>query len=314
MSRRRKKIALIGGGQIGTIVALMTVQNELGNVVILDLPDRINNVKGKVLDMLALRPDYGFDIDITATSDYRDIADADVVVITAGLPRSPNMSRDDLLNINLKIVCETAEQVKKYAPDAFVAISTNPVDTMVQAFHKCSGFSKHQVLGLSGALDSNRFKNFIAMETGLSVKDVSCMVMGGHGPTMLPIARTATVGGIPITTLLSQQKIDEIIERTRNAGTEIVTLMGQGSAYFSSAGAIVEIISAVLFDKKRLVASSALCEGEYGVNGLFIGVPCILGAGGVEDVIELELNAEEKGMFQVTIDAVTKNAQRANLI
>lgn len=314
MTRRRNKIALIGGGQIGTTIAMMTVQSELGDVVLLDLPDRINPVKGKALDMLALRPNSGFDVNVVATSDYCDIEGADVVVVTAGLPRRPGMTREDLIEVNLRIIESVAAEVSKHASDAFVIVTTNPVDTMTQAFHHYSGMDARQIVGLSGALDTNRFKNFIAMESGLSVKDVSCLVMGGHGPTMVPIIRTATVAGIPIADLLSGETIEAIVERTRNAGTEIVELMGQGSAYFSSAGSIIEMIESVLFDKKRVIACSTQCNGEFGLNGYFMGVPTLLGADGVERIVQFPLTETEQQLIDMTAESVKKAAGRAGVI
>jgi len=309
----RTKIALIGGGQIGSVLALMATQKELGNVVILDRPESENNVKGKALDIMTLRPHDGIDVELLGTSDYADIAGADVVIVTAGVPRKPNMTRDDLLNINLDIIRDVAEQVKTHAPNAFVVVATNPVDAMAYTFHKVSGFPKSQVVGLSGALDTGRFQAFIAMETGLSANDVSCMVMGGHGPTMVPLARTATVAGIPITELLSQERIDTIVERTRGAGTEIVHLLGNGSAYFSSAASIMEMVEAHLCDKKRVISSSTLCEGEYGVDGYFIGVPCVIGANGIERVIEAELTEDEQVMFITNFEAVKATTDSTGL-
>ncbi len=311
---RRKKIALIGGGQIGSTIALLVTQMQLGDVIILDLPDKLDPVKGKSLDISALRPHSGFDVDITPTSDYSDIVDSDVVVVTAGLPRRPNMTREDLLEVNQKIIKDVAEQVAKHAPEAYVVVTTNPVDTMTCAFYKYSGFPKNQVVGLSGALDTSRFQNFISMETGLSVKDVSCMVMGGHGPTMIPLVRTANVGGIPITSLLSPEKIEEIVERTRNAGTEIVQYLGSGSAYYSSAAAIVEMVESIILDKHRVIASSVLCEGEYGIDGYFIGVPCVLGSNGVERIIEIELTKHEREMLDKTFAAVKESVEISKLM
>ncbi len=304
---RRKKIALIGGGQIGSTIALLVTQMQLGDVIILDTVENLNPIRGKALDISALRPHSGFDVDITPTSNYEDISDSDVVVITAGVARKPNMSREDLLEINMSIIKNVALNVAKHAPEAVVVITTNPVDTVSQAFHHFSGFPKERVVGLSGALDTSRFQNFISMETGLSVKDISCMVMGGHGPTMIPLVRTAAVGGIPITSLLSQEKIEAIVERTRNAGTEIVELLGNGSAYFSSAAAIVEMVESIILNKHRLIASSVLCEGEYDIDGYFIGVPCVLGSHGVERIIEIELTTVERQMLDDTFKAVRQS-------
>lgn len=310
---QRKKIAVIGGGQIGSIIALMSTQKELGDVTVVDLPQNVNPVRGKTLDIDHLRPHIGVDVTLCATCEYQDISGADVVVVTAGVPRKPNMSREDLLDINLEIIKGVAEQIKTHCPDSFIIVATNPVDTMAYAFHKVSGLPRNRVIGLSGALDTGRFQHFIAEETGLSVKDVSCMVMGGHGPTMMPLIRTATVAGIPITTLLNQQQIGNIVKRTREAGTEIVNLLGNGSAYFSSAASIMEMIEAYLGDKKRVISSSALCQGEYGIDGYYLGVPCVIGANGVERVLEIELTAEEHSAFQDTAKAVMASIRQTGL-
>ncbi len=310
---QRKKIAVIGGGQIGSIIALLSTQKELGDVTVVDLPQHVNPVKGKTLDIDHLRPHIGVDVTLSATCEYEDIAGADVVVVTAGVPRKPNMSREDLLDINLDIIKGVAEQIKTHCPEAFIIVATNPVDTMSYSFHKVSGLPRNQVVGLSGALDTGRFQHFIADETGLSVKDVSCMVMGGHGPTMMPLIRTATVAGIPITTLLAQEQIDNIVKRTKEAGTEIVNLLGNGSAYFSSAASIMEMIEAYLGDKKRVISSSALCQGEYGIDGYYLGVPCVIGAQGLERVLEIELTEEENSAFQETAEAVKQSILQTGL-
>lgn len=309
----RNKIALIGGGQVGGILALIGAQKELGDLVVVDIPQVEGLVKGKALDIMELRPHDGYDVDITGTSDYSDIAGSDVVVITAGLPRKPGMSREDLLEVNLKIIGEVAANVKQYAPEAFVIVVTNPLDAIVYAFYKTSGFPRNRVVGMAGALDSGRFRSFIATETGLSVQDVSCVVLGGHGPTMVPLPRLATVGGVPIDRLLSQDQIEAIVQRTRQAGTEIVKLLGNGSAYFSPAGSIMEMVEAYLKDKKRVIPAAALCEGEYGIDGYFIGVPCVIGAGGVERILEIELSEEEAAALQNTLEAVKKTVAETGL-
>lgn len=310
---QRHKIAVIGGGQIGSMIALMTTQRELGDVVLVDLPDNVDPVKGKALDISHLQPHCGVDVKITATDDYANIEGADVVVVTAGIPRKPHMSREDLLDVNLRVIKYVAKQIKDHAPNAFVIISTNPVDTMAYAMQKFTGLPKNQVVGLSGALDAGRFQYFIAEATGLSVKDVSCMVMGGHGPTMIPLPRTAAIAGIPITSMLSDEEIDAIVARTKEAGTEIVNLLGNGSAYFSSASSIMEMVEAYLDDKKRVIPSSVLCEGEFGVDGYYIGVPCVIGGGGVERVIELELTPEEQASLQKTYEAVVDSVNHTDL-
>lgn len=310
---RRKKIAVIGGGQIGSILALMATQKELGDVTIVDLPEHVNPVKGKTLDIDHLRPHIGADINLNATCHYEDIAGSDVVVVTAGVPRKPNMSREDLLEINQGIITQVAEQIKQCCPAAFIIVATNPVDTMTYVFQKVSGFPDKQVVGLSGALDTGRFQHFIAEETGLSVKDVSCMVMGGHGPTMMPLIRTATVSGIPITDLLEAKQIDNIVKRTKEAGTEIVNLLGNGSAYFSSAASIIEMIEAYLGDKKRLISSSALCRGEYGIDGYYLGVPCVIGSDGVERILEVQLTDEESAALERTAQEVIKSIKQSGV-
>jgi len=283
----RKKITLIGGGQIGGNLALIATQKELGNVVIFDIPQSEGMVKGKALDIMQLRPHDGYDTNIVGTSDYNDIKDSDVIIITAGIPRKPGMDREDLMSINLGIMKDVATNVKNYAPEAFVIVISNPLDAMVYAFHKVSGFKKNKVVGMAGALDSGRFRAFIAMETGYSVQDVSCMVLGGHGDSMVPITRLATIGGVPVTDLISADRLKEIEDRTRFAGGEIVKLFGNGSAFYAPAQCAMEMAEAYLKDKKRVIPCAALCEGEFGVDGFFIGVPTVIGSGGIEKIIEL---------------------------
>ncbi|MET0105623.1 MAG: malate dehydrogenase [Sedimenticola sp.] len=309
----RKRIALIGGGQIGGVLALLLTQKELGDITIVDIPEFGERMQGKALDIMGYRPNGGHDIDLEGSGDFSAIAGADVIVITAGMARRPGMSRDDLLEVNLKIIQGVAEEVKVHAPDAFVIVTTNPLDAIVYAFHKTSGLPANQVVGMAGALDTARFRTYLAMETGYSVEDVSCLVMGGHGPTMIPVIRTATIGGVPITDLLPRDRIDAIAERTRNAGTEIVQLLGNGSAFVSSASAIAEMVEAYIKDKKRVIASAALCNGEYGVDGFFMGVPCIIGAGGMEGVIEFDLNEEERTLFDTTLEAVKSSVERTGI-
>ncbi|MBC8214038.1 MAG: malate dehydrogenase [Candidatus Marinimicrobia bacterium] len=309
----RKKIALIGGGQIGGILALIGAQKELGDLVILDIPEVEGMVKGKALDIMELRPHDGYDANITGTSNYADIEGSDVVVITAGVPRKPGMTRDDLLSVNLKIITNVANNVKKYAPNAFVIVVSNPLDAIVYAFYKVSGFPKNRVIGMAGALDSARFRAFIAMETGLSAQDVTCMVLGGHGPTMVPLPRLATVGGVPIDKLLSKEEIDAVVKRTREAGTEIVKLLGNGSAYFSPAASIMEMVESYLKDKKRVIPSAALCEGEYGIDGYFIGVPCVIGSDGIERILEIDLTDDEKELLNNTLTAVKSTVEESKL-
>lgn len=309
----KKKIALIGGGQIGGNLALLSAQKELGDVVIFDIPKAEGMVKGKALDIMQLRPHDGHDVTITGSSDYSDISGADVVIITAGIPRKPGMDREDLLGINLGIMKDVATHVKEYAPNAFVIVISNPLDAMVYAFHKVSGFDKSKVVGMAGALDSGRFRAFIAMETGYSVQDVTCMVLGGHGDTMVPITRLATVGGVPVTDLISPERLKEIEDRTRVAGGEIVKLFGNGSAFYAPAQSAIEMAEAYLRDKKRVIPCASLCEGEFGVDGYFIGVPSVIGSGGVEKVLEFTLTDEEQAELNNTLDAVKKTVSETGL-
>ncbi len=309
----RKKMALVGGGQIGGILALQGTQRELGDIIIVDLPQKENWVKGKALDVMEMRPHEGYDVNLSGSGDCAAIEGSDVVVVTAGIPRNPDMSREDLLQANLETIANVAKFVKKYTPDAFVIVTTNPLDAMVHAFYKLSGLPKNRVLGMSGALDTARFRTFIAMETGMSVKDVSCVVLGGHGPTMVPLTRTACVGGIPIEELLSKDQIDAIVDRTRQAGTEIVNLLVTGSAFYSTAASVMEIVEAYLKDKKRVLACSVLCEGQYGVDGLFVGVPCVIGSEGVERIVEFKLTAAEQAAFNTTVEAVRSTVAETGL-
>ena len=306
---KRNKIALIGGGQIGGILALICGQKELGDVVIVDVPKSEGMVKGKALDIIESNPHDGYDVKITGSSKLSDIKDANVVAITAGVPRKPGMSREDLLEINVNIISNIANNVKKYCPNAFVIVVSNPLDAIVYAFHKISGLPKNQVVGMAGALDNARFKAFIAMETGLSVQDISCIVLGGHGPTMIPLISSASIGGVPLLDILDSTQINKIVNRVQHAGTELVQLYGNGSAFFSPATAIVEMIEANIKDKKRVIPSAALCEGEYGINNLFIGVPTVIGKDGIEKIIEVKLNNDEKEALQETIKTVKKTVR-----
>ncbi len=309
----RKTIALIGGGQIGGNLALLAAQKELGNIIIFDIPKAEGMVKGKALDLMQLRPHDGYDANITGTSNWKDVKDADVFIITAGIPRKPGMDREDLLEINLGIMKDVAENIKEQAPRSFVIVISNPLDAMVYAFYKVSGFPKNQVVGMAGALDSTRFRTFIAMETGYSVQDVTCMVLGGHGDTMVPITRLATIGGVPITDLISADRISEIEERTRFAGGEIVKLFGNGSAFYAPAQSAIEMAESYIKDKKRVIPCASLCEGEFGIDGYFIGVPTVIGAGGVESILEFELQDHEKEALNNTLVAVQKTASETGL-
>jgi len=309
----RKKIALIGGGQIGGNLALLATQKELGDVVIYDIPQAEGMTKGKSLDIMQLRPHDGYDVNLEGTSDPAGLKDADVVIITAGIPRKPGMDREDLLEINIKIITDVANNVKKYAPNAFVIVVSNPLDAIVYSFYKVSGFSKNKVIGMAGALDSGRFRAFLAMETGYSAQDVSCMVLGGHGDTMIPITRLATIGGIPAEEIIPKDRLDAIVERVRFAGGELVKLFGNGSAYYAPAASAIEMAEAYLKDKKRVIPSAALCEGEFGVDGYFIGVPTVIGAGGIEKILEFKLLPEEQEMLDKTLIAVKKTVAETKL-
>jgi len=309
----RKTIALIGGGQIGGNLALLAAQKELGNIIIFDIPKAEGMVKGKALDLMQLRPHDGYDANITGTSNWKDVKNADVFIITAGIPRKPGMDREDLLEINLGIMKDVAENIKEQAPKSFVIVISNPLDAMVYAFYKVSGFPKNQVVGMAGALDSTRFRTFIAMETGYSVQDVTCMVLGGHGDTMVPITRLATIGGVPITDLISEDRLSEIEERTRFAGGEIVKLFGNGSAFYAPAQSAIEMAESYIKDKKRVIPCASLCEGEFGIDGYFIGVPTVIGADGVERILEFELQTHEKEALNNTLVAVQKTASETGL-
>jgi malate dehydrogenase len=300
----RPKIALIGGGNIGGVLAEQIAYRELGDVVMFDVVEGLP--QGKTLDIAEGAPLIGADAKLTGTNDYKDIAGADLVIITAGLARKPGMSRDDLLKTNLGIMKQVAEGVKKNAPNAYVIVVSNPLDAMVYTFKQVSGFPKNRVVGMAGVLDSTRFRSFVAWELGVSVEDVTALVLGGHGDTMVPLTRYCTVAGIPVTKLIGKDKLDAIVERTKNAGGEVVALLKTGSAFVSPAASAIEMAEAILKDKKRVLACACLCEGEYGVQGLYVGVPCVLGAGGVERIIEVELDADERKLFDASLEHVKK--------
>jgi malate dehydrogenase len=295
----RPKIALIGGGNIGGVLAEQIAYRELGDVVIFDVVEGLP--QGKALDMAEGAPLVGSDASLSGANDYTGIAGADLVIITAGLARKPGMSRDDLLNTNLKIMKSVAEGVRDNAPDATVIVISNPLDAMVYTFKEVSGFPKNRVVGMAGVLDSTRFRSFVAWELGVSVQDVSALVLGGHGDTMVPLVRYCTVGGVPVTQFLDDAKIEAIVARTKGAGGEVVGLLKTGSAFVSPALSATEMAESILLDKKRVLACACLCEGEYGVDGLYVGVPCVLGADGVERIIEVEMNADERKLFDASV-------------
>ena len=309
----RKKISLIGGGQIGGNLALLAAQKELGDIVIFDIPEAEGMAKGKALDLMQLRPHDGFDVNITGTSNWNDLVNSDIFIITAGIPRKPGMDREDLLEINLGIIKNVAKKIKEKAPNSFIIVISNPLDAMVYAFHKISGFSKNKVVGMAGALDSTRFRTFIAMETGYSVQDITCMVLGGHGDTMVPISRLATIGGVPISDIVSKKRLKEIENRTRVAGGEIVKLFGNGSAYYAPAQSAIEMAESYLKDKKRVIPCAALCEGEFGIDGYFIGVPTVIGSNGVEKILDFTLTKKEREDLINTLEAVKKTVKDTGL-
>ena len=309
----RKKIALVGGGQIGQILAMLAAQKELGDIVILDIPELENPAKGKALDLMEMAPHGNYDANLVGTAAYKDIEGADVVIVTAGKPRQAGMTREDLLAVNLQIITAVAYGVKQYAPKAFCIIVTNPLDAMVYAFYKLTGFPKHQVVGMAGALDTARWRAFVAMDLGVSVTDVAGTVLGGHGPDMVPLPRLTTVGGVPLEEIASKEQIDKLATRTREAGTEIVKLFGKGSAFFSPAWSAITMAESYLKDKHRVIACAALCEGEYGIHGLFIGVPCRIGAKGLEKIYEIKLTSEESAMLQKTVGGVQKTVEETKL-
>ncbi len=304
---KRNKIALVGAGQIGGTLALLAGQKNLGDVVLIDIAE--GTAKGKALDLAQLAPVESFDCAYAGGSDYSLAQDADVVIVTAGLPRKPGMSRDDLIGINKGIIKAAGEQIKKYAPNAFVIVVTNPLDVMVGEMQKVTGFDPKKVVGMAGVLDSARFRHFLADEFNVSVEDVTAFVLGGHGDTMVPLIRYSTVAGIPLPDLIkqgwsTQEKIDAIVTRTRNGGGEIVQLLGNGSAFYAPAASAIAMAESYLQDKKRLIPCAAQLNGEYGVSGIYIGVPVVIGKNGVERIVEVEFNAEEKAMFDASVQAV----------
>ena len=303
----RPKIALIGAGQIGGTLAHLAAMKELGDVVLFDIAD--GTPQGKALDIAEAGPSEGFDAALKGTTDYADIAGADVCIVTAGVPRKPGMSRDDLLGINLKVMKSVGEGIKANAPNAFVICITNPLDAMVWALREYSGLPHEKVCGMAGVLDSARFRHFLSLEFDVSMKDVTAFVLGGHGDTMVPSVRYSTVGGIPLPDLVkmgwtTQEKLDAIVQRTRDGGAEIVGLLGNGSAYYAPATSAIEMAEAYLKDQKRLLPCAAYVDGALGLKGMYVGVPTVIGAGGVERVVNIELSSEEQAMFDKSVDAV----------
>ncbi|PNU19291.1 malate dehydrogenase [Geothermobacter hydrogeniphilus] len=307
----RPKIALIGGGQIGGVLAQLAALRELGDVVMFDIVEGMP--QGKMLDIAEASPVDGFDVELKGANDYKDIAGANVVIVTAGLPRKPGMSRDDLIEVNSKIMTSVAEGIRDNAPDAFVIVISNPLDAMVTLCRKVTGFPSNRVMGQAGVLDSARFQAFIAWELGVSVKDVNAMTLGGHGDTMVPLIRYASVNGIPVMELLekkygsaekAKEVMDAMVKRTKGAGGEVVALLKTGSAFYSPASSAIAMAESILKDQKRVLPTCAMLNGEFGVDGYYVGVPCVLGAGGVEKIIEFSLDAEEQAQFDNSVNAV----------
>jgi len=303
----RPKIALIGAGQIGGTLAHLAAMKELGDVVLFDIAE--GTPEGKALDIAESGPSEGFDARLKGTQDYADIAGADVCIVTAGVPRKPGMSRDDLLGINLKVMKAVGEGIRDNAPNAFVICITNPLDAMVWALQKFSGLPAEKVCGMAGVLDSARFRHFLSLEFDVSMKDVTAFVLGGHGDTMVPLTRYSTVAGIPLPDLVkmgwtTQDKLDAIVQRTRDGGAEIVGLLKTGSAFYAPATSAIEMAESYLKDHKRLLPCAAYCDGEYGLNGFYVGVPTVIGAGGIERVVDITLNKDEQAMFDSSVKAV----------
>jgi malate dehydrogenase len=311
MPLKRNKITVVGAGFVGATAAHWAAAKELGDVALVDIIEGMP--QGKGLDLMEASPVEGFDAEVIGTNDYADTANSDVIIITAGIPRKPGMSRDDLLNTNTNIVKSVTEQIAKYSPEAFLIIVSNPLDAMVYVAHKVSGFPTNRVMGMAGVLDSARFRTFIALELGVSVKDIQAFVLGGHGDTMVPLPRYTTVSGIPIPDLMSQERIDALVERTRKGGGEIVSLLKTGSAFYAPSAAAVQMAESILKDQKRILPCAAYCDKEYGVGGYFVGVPVMLGAGGVEKVIEIKLTAEEKTDFDKSVAAVKELVESIKL-
>ena len=304
---KRPKIALIGSGMIGGTLAHLAALKELGDIVMFDISEGLP--EGKALDLAQSGPSEGFDAALSGTQSYADIADADVCIVTAGVPRKPGMSRDDLLGINLKVMKSVGQGIQMHAPNAFVICITNPLDAMVWALREFSGLPHKMVCGMAGVLDSARFRHFLSLEFNVSMRDVTAFVLGGHGDTMVPLARYSTVGGIPLPDLVSmgwttQEKLDAIIQRTRDGGAEIVDLLKTGSAYYAPATSAIEMAEAFLKDQKRVLPCAAYVDGALGLTGMYVGVPTVIGAGGVERVIDIQMNITEQAMFTKSVDAV----------
>ncbi len=304
MGLQRRKISVIGSGFTGATTALMLAQKELGDVVLVDIPQMEDPTKGKALDMAEAAPVQGFDAKIIGTSNYEDTKDSDLVIVTAGIARKPGMSRDDLVNTNANIMKTVAKDIVNFSPDTTIIVLTNPVDAMTYTVFKESGLPKERVIGQSGVLDTARFRSFVAEELNLSVKDVTGFVLGGHGDDMVPLIRYSHAGGIPLEKLISKERLEEIVQRTRTGGGEIVNLLGDGSAYYAPAASLTVMAEAILKDQRRVIPSIAFLQGEYGYNDIYLGVPTILGGKGIEEIIELDLTAEEKAALDKSAESV----------
>ncbi|MCH8053216.1 MAG: malate dehydrogenase [Planctomycetes bacterium] len=310
---KRAKITIVGAGNVGATCAHWAVAKELGDIVLVDIPDKEDYTKGKALDLAQCGPVERFDAKITGTSDYADTADSDVVVITAGLPRKPGMSRDDLINTNVKIVKSVTAQIAKHSPNCILIVVSNPLDAMVYTAWKTSDFPPHRVVGQAGCLDIARYRTFIGMELGVSVEDIDALLMGGHGDDMVPLPRYTSVAGIPVTQLINERRLTEIIERAKMGGGEIVKLMGT-SAYYAPAAGTIQMVEAIVRDKKRILPCAAFCDSEYGVGGYFVGVPCVLGTGGVEKIIEVEFDKAERALFDSSVSHVKELCELAQKV
>ncbi|WZX99315.1 malate dehydrogenase [Bacillus sp. FSL W7-1360] len=304
MAIKRRKVSVIGGGFTGATTALMIAQKELGDVVLVDIPQMEGPTKGKALDMLEATPVHGADANVIGTSDYADTKDSDVVVITAGIARKPGMSRDDLVATNAGIMKAVTKEVVKYSPNAYIIVLTNPADAMTYTVYKESGFPKNRVIGQSGVLDTARFRTFVAQELNVSVEDITGFVLGGHGDDMVPLIRYSAAGGVPLTSLVSPKRLDAIVDRTRKGGGEVVAYLGNGSAYYAPAASLTQMVEAILKDKKRIIPTIAYLEGEYGFDDIYLGVPTILGGDGIEKVIELDLTEEEQAQLNQSAESV----------
>jgi malate dehydrogenase len=310
---RRAKISIIGAGNVGATAAHWAAAKELGDIVLVDVPQVDGMPQGKALDLSQAGPVEGFDAKIVGTTSYEPTANSDVVIVTAGVARKPGMSRDDLININTGIVKQVAQNVAHYSPNAVMIVVSNPLDTMVYVAWKASGYPTQRILGQAGVLDTARYRTFLAAEIGCSVEDVHAILLGGHGDDMVPLIRYTFAGGIPVSQLIRKDRLDEIVKRTRNGGAEIVSLLKTGSAYYAPAASTVAMAESIIKDKKRILPCAAYCDKQYGIGGYFVGVPCVLGSEGVEKVIEIELDEAERKMFQTSVDHVKDSVKTVKM-